>query len=150
MRFRRRVQKGYQFRLWKEKKRIKKNAKRERAETRERKSDFWNRVLIADVEESLPDLPARIYRIHFDQNGVIVFFVPNHNERPDLSELTGYLKDRYGYRFVYLRHMRDENGDPMFGIYDDPYESEVVYSSERGRNEGTLGHLFNGIELPEG
>ena len=67
-----------------------------------------------------------------------------------MSRLTDYLKDRYGFRFVYLKHTRDANGDLMFGTYDDPYESEVVYSSERGRNEGTLGHLFNGIEVPEG
>lgn len=138
---------------WKSAVKAAKKSEEERAVTKAKRRAFWSRVLIMDVEVSLPDLPAKIYGIHFDKNGITVFFIPDHNERPNLSVLAEYLKDYYGYRYVYLKHMRDENGELMFGTYDDPYEPEVVYSSEgaekEGSSSGTLGDLLKEIVLPE-
>ena len=134
---------------WKSAAKVAKKSEKERVETKARKSAFWNRVLITDVEEALPDLPAKIHGIHFDENGITVFFIPDHNERPDLSILAEYLKDRYGYRYVYLKHMRDERGKLMFGFYEDFYESEAVYTSEETVT-GTLGDLLRGIVLEGG
>ena len=98
-----------------------------------RRMDFLSLVMISDIEEAFPHLPAKIKQIHLSPKGASVLYVPHHNERPNLDVITDYIKTYYNIRSVYLKHMRDKNGKLIFGQDDDPYEAELVYSSEVSR-----------------
>ena len=125
-----------------------KNRDRDRIRKRDLYNHFMSKVIINDVEDALPDLPAEIQGVIFEKNCIIVFFIPECRVRPELTELTAYLKDCYGYQRIFLKHMKDKDGNFMFGDRDDPNESELIYSSN-DESDNTMKNLLRGVVLED-
>jgi len=66
-------------------------------------------VIISDIEKNVRDLPAKIVKIRFDRNKVLVVFYKLEGQKrivPCQGE--SYIREHYPFRFVWLKRIDRE------------------------------------------
>lgn len=87
------------------------------------RSAFLSRVIISDIEKNVRDLPAKIIKVRFDKNGILVVFYKLEGQKRTVPcQVESYIREHYPCRFVWLKRVDKEKA-----VFD---ETRLVYSGE--------------------